>query len=132
MCIKFNFSVATLFFLASCAMIGCDLTKSPTDTVGVSTPSTPTITNISTETSEPGLTITATVMDVSLSARVLFLKEPVDGFDSIALAEGSKLISENGSDILLQDIQPGFTIQAFGQPVGSNALLASKLIVLDR
>jgi hypothetical protein len=130
--IKFIFSVAALFFLASCVMNGGDLTKSPTDTVGVSTPSTPTITIISTETSEPGPTITATVMDVSLSARVIFLMEPVGGFDSIALAEGTKLISKSGSDISLQDIQPGFTIQAFGQPGGSNAFLASKVIVLDR
>ena len=132
MYIKFIFSIASLFFLASCTMSGCNLTVSPTNTVVVSTPSTPAITVISTETSGPGPTITARVIDVSLSARVIFLKEPVDGFDTIALAEGSKLITENGSEISLQDIQPGFTIQAFGQPGGSNALLASKVIVLDK
>ena len=132
MCIKFIFSVASLFFLASCTMSEGNLTASPTDPVAVPTPSTPAITVLPTQTSEPGPNITATVIDVSLSLRVIFLKEPVDGFDSIALTEGSELISENGSVISLRDIQPGFTIQAFGKPGGSNALLARKVIVLDK
>lgn len=132
MFIKNIFSVALLFFLVGCTIRENNLTMSPTDTVSTSTLSTPAIMVVPTGTSEPGPTITGTVMDVSLSARVIFLKEPVDGYDSIALTEGSKLISENGSEISLQDIQPGFTIQAFGQPGGSNALLASKVIVLNK
>jgi hypothetical protein len=132
MYIKFVLSIATVFFLASCTMSGGNLTVSPTGTVIASTPSTPAITTVPTETSEPSVIITARVMDVSLSARVIFLKEPADGYASIALAEDSKLISENGSELSLQDIQPGFTIQAFGQPGGSNALLASKVIVLNK
>jgi hypothetical protein len=130
--IKFIFSVATLFFLASCTMSKGNPTMSPTSMVTAFTPSTPAITVVPTETSEPGPNITARVRDVSLSARVIFLQEPVDGFDSIALTEGSKLISENGNEMTLQDIQPGFTIQAIGQSGGSNALLASKVIVLDK
>ena len=129
---KVIFSVATLFFLTSCTISESNLTVSPTDVVSTSTSSIPVITTAPTETSEPGPTITGTVMDVSLSARVIFLKEPVDGYASIALEEGSKLISENGSEISLQDVQPGFTIQAIGQPGGSNALLASKVVVLDK
>ena len=130
--IKFIFSVATLFFLASCTMSEGSLTVSPIGTVTASTLSTPAITVVPTETAEPGPTITARVKDVSLSAHVIFLQEPVDGFDSIALNESSKLISENGSELSLQDIQPGFTILVFGQPGRSNALLASKVIVLDK
>ena len=132
MFIKNIFSVAFLFFLIGCTMSEGNPTVSPTNTITSFTPSTPSIAVAPTETSESGLTITGTVMDVSLSARVIFLKEPVDGFDSIALIEGSKLISENGSGISLQDIQPGFTIQAFGQLGGSNALLASKVIILGK
>ena len=80
---------------------------------------------------EPGVTITGAVMDASLSARIILLEEPVEGYSTIALTEESKLVSADGSEITLRDIQPGVAIQASGQPGESNALIASQVLVLD-
>ncbi len=83
------------------------------------------------EEAESGITIVGTVMDVSLSARIIMLREPVEGFDVIALTEESELVSTDGDEITLRDIRPGMRIEASGQPGKSNALLASQVLVLD-
>jgi len=70
-----------------------------------------------------------TVKDVSLSAKVIMLTEPVEGFSVIALTEESRLVSVDGSEITLHEIHPGMTIQATGQPGQSGALLATLVIV---
>jgi hypothetical protein len=59
------------------------------------------------------------------------LEEPVEGFSVIALTEDSVLMSADGSEIALRDIQPGVTIKVFGQPGESNALIASQVLVFD-
>jgi hypothetical protein len=84
-----------------------------------------------TEKAKSGITIMGTVMDVSLSARIIMLKNPVEGFGVIALTEESELISTDGDEITLRDIRSGMTIQASGQPGESDALLASQVLVLE-
>ncbi len=79
---------------------------------------------------ESGITIMGTVMDVSLSARIIMLQEPVEGFSVVALTEESELVSTDGDEITLRDIRPGMTIQTSGQPGESNALLASQVLLL--
>jgi hypothetical protein len=70
-------------------------------------------------------------MDVSLSARIIVLEKPVEGFGVIAITEGSDLVSADGSEITLRDIRPGATIQASGHPGESDALIAYQVLVLD-
>jgi hypothetical protein len=86
---------------------------------------------IAAEEVEPGIAIMGTVMDVSLSARIIMLREPVEGFSVIALTEESELVSAEGDEITLRAIRPGMRIQASGQPGESNALLASKVRLLE-
>ena len=78
--------------------------------------------------SSTGVTITGTVIDVSLSAQIITLEEPVDGFSTIALAEDSVLLSVDGSEIALEDIQHGTTVKVFGQPGDSGALIANQVL----
>jgi hypothetical protein len=69
--------------------------------------------------------ITGIVKDVSLSARLITLKDQVEGFSVLALTENCELKSSNGEEIDLHDIQPGMTVQVSGQPGASEALLTS-------
>jgi hypothetical protein len=78
----------------------------------------------------PDVTIVGTVRDVSLSAQVITLTEPVDGFTAVALILESRLLSADGIEIALRDIRPGMRIQASGLPGESQALLASEVHVL--
>jgi len=78
------------------------------------------------------VSIVATVMDTSLSARIIILKEPVDGFSVIALTEDTKLSSEDGSPVELKDFQHGVQIRAIGKPGSSGTLLAEQIILLSR
>jgi hypothetical protein len=82
-------------------------------------------------TTVPGLVITGTVLDVALSARIISLQTPVDGFDVIALTEETELLSADGYRITLRDLQPGEIIQVFGRPGESSTLIASQVIILD-
>lgn len=77
------------------------------------------------------LTITGTVMDTSLSAHVIHLEEAAQGCAAIALTEETKLVSAAGSEIALREIHRGGTVKAFGCPGSSNALIASRVILLD-
>lgn len=81
--------------------------------------------------STSGLTITGTVMDVALSARVITLEEPIDGISTIALTGESVLLSAGGSEIALRDIQHGMTVKAFGQSGDAGVLIASQVIAGD-
>jgi len=90
--------------------------------------STPTAT---TPTSAETITITGTVMDVSLSARIITLAEAVEGFEVVALTEESELVSASGGEATLQDIQPGMRIKASGEAGQSGALLASKVLIVE-
>ena len=76
------------------------------------------------------ITITGIVQDVMLSARVIALQEPVEGFQDVALLPSTRLISSEGKGISLREIKPGMRIQATGHPGSSGALLAEKVQVL--
>ena len=69
-------------------------------------------------------------MDVSLSARIIMLTQPVQGFNVVALTQETKLISADGNEITLTEMQRGMNIQASGKPGESNALLADKVLIL--
>ena len=47
----------------------------------------------------------STVRDFSLSSRVIALAESVDGFSVVALTVTSKLLSADGNEIALRDMQ---------------------------
>jgi hypothetical protein len=76
------------------------------------------------------ITIVGTVNDVSPSARIINLTEPVDGFFVIALTEESRVVSMNGDEIMLRDLQAGTRIQASGQLGASGVLIAGQVLVL--
>ncbi len=84
------------------------------------------------ETDSPGsnLTITGTVLDVSLSARLIMLEAPAEGMETIALTEASELSAADGRAITLYDIRPGLMIEASGQAGQSNALIAQHVHLL--
>ena len=77
------------------------------------------------------VTITGTVMDISLSARIITLEQPVDGVSTIALTEESVLLSTDGNGMELRDLQHGMTLKALGQLNDSGALIASRILVGD-
>jgi hypothetical protein len=79
---------------------------------------------------QPDVTILGTVLDVSLSARVIALTELIQGFAAITLTGESKLFSPSQTEITLRDIRPGMRIQASGRAGGSQALLASEVHLL--
>jgi hypothetical protein len=93
--------------------------------------------SLPTETAEPestplgiGIVITATVMDTSLSARVIMLQEPVEGFSVVALTDETELVSQDGSPVALKEFQHGVQIRAIGKPGSSGALLAEQIVLL--
>jgi hypothetical protein len=73
--------------------------------------------------------ITGMVQDVSLSARIITLTEPVQGFDTIALADGCEVIFVGGGGATLRDLRPGAKIEAQGQPGSAQAFLANRLLI---
>jgi hypothetical protein len=81
------------------------------------------------ESTESGITITGVVTDISFSARLIKLKDPVEGIHILALNENCDLVTSNGEKIDLHSIQPGMTVQASGQPGSSDALLTSSVVV---
>ena len=77
------------------------------------------------------LTITGTVMDTLLSARVILLEEPVEGFDAVALTGETRLLSADGREIALRDVRQGRTVTASGRPGHSGALIPARVVLLD-
>jgi hypothetical protein len=69
-------------------------------------------------------------MDVSLSARIITLKDPAEDIRVLALTEDCKLTSSNGGKIELHDIQPGMSVQASGHQGDSDSLITNFLVVL--
>ena len=76
------------------------------------------------------LTITGKVRDVSLSANVINLQEPVNGFTTIALEERCELLGFDKRNITLREIQPGMQIAVSGQQGESGSLLATQVVVI--
>jgi hypothetical protein len=123
---------------------GCDtVTEPPPEATATSPPSAPPPTDTTapeptdtliplpspTPTAEP-VTIEGTVLRVALSARVMVLREPAEGFDTVALVEGSEVLSVEGQAAALQDVPPGMTVRATGRPGEPGALLADRVRML--
>lgn len=126
---KFIFLALLLIFLS-----GCTTAKSNTTlpSVTITSTSATLTTPILTKEAESGIiVISGKVTDISLSARIITLcNEPDKVFSDIALTEESKLVSTDGSEINLHDIELGRIIKASGQLGESNALLANQVILL--
>jgi hypothetical protein len=76
------------------------------------------------------ITLVGTILNISPSARIITLTEPVKEFTVIALTEEGQLLSASGDEILLRDLWAGMRIQASGQPGASGALIANQVLVL--
>jgi hypothetical protein len=76
------------------------------------------------------ITLVGTALDVSPSARLITLTEPVSGFGVIVLTAESQLLSASGDVILLRDVRAGMRIQASGRPGASGTLIAAQVLVL--
>jgi hypothetical protein len=83
------------------------------------------------EQAEPDITIGGKVLDVSPSARIITLVEPIDGFTVVALIEESELLSVSGEAILLCDLRAGMKMQARSKPSEPGALLATQVQILE-
>lgn len=77
------------------------------------------------------ITIIGKVMDVALSARVIQLEQPVEGINSIALTDKTKIISVNGEETGLQSITHGAQIQATGKMGSPGSLVAIQIALLE-
>ena len=114
-------SLMALLLAVACATTA----QEATPTVAAREP-TPTATS-----SAQPITITGVVLDVSLSARIITLTEPVQGFDTVALSDETEVLASSGCKAALQDVQKGMTVQASGKPGTSGAILASKVSILQ-
>jgi len=125
--------------------VACIVTSSPTPylpTTGASPSGLGTSPAIDTETSalsstpegsaQGNLTITGTVIDVSLSARVIMLMQPVQGIDIVALTEETQILNETGDEIALQSIAQGMQIQVAGETGSSGTLIATQIVLLGQ
>lgn len=79
---------------------------------------------------EPDRTLTGIVKDVSPSARIIWLKEEVDGFTTIALTADGTVSTASGKSLRLNQIQQGLTVRASGWPGENQALLAHEVQVV--
>ncbi|MFZ3069599.1 MAG: hypothetical protein WA110_00535 [Anaerolineaceae bacterium] len=77
------------------------------------------------------VTITGIVMDVSLSARVIILTQPVSDITSIALTDETTILYKSGNEATLQEITNGMQIQATGEPGSPKSLIATQIVLLE-
>jgi hypothetical protein len=77
----------------------------------------------------PMIHIRGVIREASPSLRVIWLAEAVDGFDSIALTEGTVLTDQKGTLLALMDIKPGEKIEAAGFPGTPGTLLAEEVTI---
>jgi hypothetical protein len=107
------------------SLISCTLIKD--------VPSSSETTISSPEISDADLTITGTVKDVSISAKMITLQKPLNlGIMTLALIDGCELVGSDQSEIALQEIQPGMQITVSGQNGNENLLLADHVVVYER
>ena len=124
--------VVGLVILAACTTADGSLPTTPATTPPENTPFTEVSPTLADEATPPAptTTITATVMDVFLSARVIMLTQPVQGFEHVALTDDTELVFADGSGATLQDMRPGTAIQASGQAGEAGTLLAERVLIL--
>jgi hypothetical protein len=119
-------------FLTSCSVgKGTSSTPSATQESEKTPTSRPPSAQTPTDSNEAGIiSITGTVQDVMLSARVILLREPIQGFSYLALYQDTKLVSAEGMNITLLQVRPGMRIKASGRPGTKGRLLTVELSIL--
>lgn len=65
-----------------------------------------------------------------LSAQIIVLREPMQGFSDLALTQDTKLVSAEGLDITLREVRPAMVIQATGRPGAHGTLLPDEVRIL--
>jgi hypothetical protein len=118
-----------LIIVSSCNTVGTPIPTPQIATTPTREPLPAITSTVAMEYAESSITIVGVVMDVSFSARLIMLKDPVEGIHVLALTENYELTSSNGEELELHNIQPGMTVQATGQPGESDALLTSFVLV---
>ena len=93
-------------------------TSQPASTPTAGTPETTTV------------TLTRTVQDVMLSVRIILLLAPVKGFRYVALTEDTRVMSREGENITLQDIEAGTRIQVTGRAGSLDTVIAEEAQLL--
>ena len=73
-----------------------------------------------------------TVGEVSLSARVIQLRHPFQGTDSIALTDETRIVSESGQEMKLSSIEPYMKIDVLGNPGTPGVLIATEITVVGQ
>ncbi len=61
---------------------------------------------------------------------MILFREPVKGFLYVALTQDTRLISREGQNITLQEIEAGMRIQVTGRPGNQGTLLAEEVRIL--
>ncbi len=120
-------AIAVALLVAGCVPFGGKpIPRSPLPTAAsVTSP-------VATATPAPSLALDGTVQSVALSAQVIFLSAPVMGVTTIAIAEGTRIVDDEGNPLTLRRIGPGCSIRAIGRRRGTgDALLAAQIIVHD-
>jgi len=125
-CLSVAFVLVTV---SSCNTVGTPIPAPQIATTPTHEPLPAITSTVAIEYTESGITIVGMVMDVSFSARLIMLKDPVEGIRVLALIENCKLTSSNGEEIELRDIQPGMTVRASGQLGEPDSLLTSFVLV---
>lgn len=85
-----------------------------------------------TETSQAIYSIEATVQEIISEDNSLILTAPVDGFLTITLAANGRLLTQDGTAVGWEDIEPGTQVQATGTVGEAGSLLASEVMVSDQ
>jgi len=93
---------------------------------------TPALSPLPNDSGQGSLTITGTVMDVSYSAQVIFLQQPVQDISIIALTTQTKITLASGGETTLRAITPGTELQASGGVKSAGTLLATQIILLNQ
>ena len=114
-----------LVILSSCNIAG---TPIPAISINIKPTNEP-LPSVPVENAESSIVIIGVVKDVSFSARLITLKDPVEGFSVLALTENCELAASDGEEVELRDIKPGMAVLASGQPGSSDALLTSFVLV---
>ena len=121
----------TLFLLLF--LVGCQFRKprlpTPSSSWQWRTPSASLVSPTSSQ-ERTTVTVSGTVQDVMLSAQVITLQTPAEGFRSIVLTRDTRLLSAEGTAVSLSVLRPGTTIRATGRPGTSGALIADEIRIL--
>ncbi len=70
-------------------------------------------------------TVTGTIEDIALSAKVITIRDQQEKEISVAITERTTLLDKNGNKVELKDLQPGENISAAGRWTGENTFIPS-------